>query len=308
LPLDWQSRLDLQPEIERSDAYLFALGQWRHMGRGRAEPCMVIGVCLDDGSPGVVGVLTPELRAALAEPGTVAVDAWEFGNLGLNGSSYEPGEINGQPVRLVGTLHGFQGFIFTYVFCSRETLRQLAPQFAEHPDLANCLVACCHNPRDVDRVVARLRGDYPDMAVYSSRELSPKVRRYWLFRSRGGLVLICTIVLALLVGLAVTSETLYAAVLGQSKEFAVLEAMGVPRRRVMGLVLAQSFWLGVGGILLALPCIVALAWLALWLKTLVVLSAPILLLTLALTLGMAMIAGSSSLRPLRNIEPAKLLR
>ena len=65
------------------------------------------------------------------------------------------------------------------------------------------------------------------------------------------MVLICTMVLALLVGLAVTSETLYAAVLAQSKEFAVLEALGIHRRHVGGLVLAQSFWLGVGGILLA---------------------------------------------------------
>ena len=51
-----------------------------------------------------------------------------------------------------------------------------------------------------------------------------------------------------------------------------------------------------------------LAWAALSMHTLVVLSAPIVLLTFALTLGMAMLAGLSSLRPLRNLEPAKLLR
>jgi putative ABC transport system permease protein len=307
-PRAWQSRLDLQPEVERSEPYLMAMGQWRLPGRGRTEVCMLIGVCLDEGSLGAPGVLTPELRAALAEPGAVVVDAWEFANLGLKGSGYEAGEINGQPVRLVGALRGFQGFSFVYVFCSQDTLRQLAPQFAEHPDLANCLVARCHDPRDVDHVVARLRRDYPDMGAYSSRELSPRVRQYWLFRSRGGMVLICTIALALLVGLAVTSETLYAAVLAQSKEFAVLEALGIPRRRVIGLVLAQSLWLGVGGIILALPCTVALAWAALAMHTLVVLSAPTVVLTFALTLGMAMLAGLSSLRPLRNIEPAKLLR
>ena len=128
-------------------------------------------------------------------------------------------------------------------------------------------------PMTVDQVVARLRRDYPDMGVYSSRELSFNVKRYWLFRSRGGTVLICTLVLALLVGLAVTSETLYAAVLAQAKEFAVLEALGIPRRHVVGLVLAQSFWLGVGGVLLALPCMVALARAALWVQTLVILSA-----------------------------------
>ena len=81
-----------------------AMGRWRHAGRGCTEVCMLIGVCLDEGSLGAPRVLTPELRAALAEPGTVVVDAWEFANLGLKGSSYEAGEINGQPVRLVSSI------------------------------------------------------------------------------------------------------------------------------------------------------------------------------------------------------------
>jgi len=307
-PLAWQSRLDLQPEIQRSETYMTAMGRWRLPGRGRTELCMLIGLCLDEGSLGALDVFTPELRAALAEPGTVVVDAWEFSTLGLEGRSYEAGEINGQPVRLAGVLHGFQGFSFVYVFCSQETLRLLFPMAAEYPDTATCLVARCADPHDVNKVIARLRRDYPDMGVYSSRELSLKVRTYWLFRSRGGMVLICTMVLALLVGLAVTSETLYAAVLAQSKEFAVLEALGIPRRHVVRLVLAQSLWLGVGGVLLAVPCTVALAWAALWMHTQVVLSAPILCVTFVLTLVMALVAGLSSLRPLRNIEPAKLLR
>jgi putative ABC transport system permease protein len=120
--------------------------------------------------------------------------------------------------------------------------------------------------------------------------------------------LICTMVLALLVGLAVTSETLYAAVLAQAKEFAVLEALGIGPRHVAGLVLAQSFWLGVGGILVAFPCMVAVARGALYLQTKVIFSAPILSITFALTLAMALIAGLMSLRPLRKLEPAKLLR
>jgi putative ABC transport system permease protein len=307
-PLDWQSRLDVQPEIERTEPYLVGMGRWRPPGYGNTELCMLMGVCLDRGSLGALKVMTPELRAALAEPGAVAVDAWEFATLGLKGERNEAGEINGEPVRLAGILHGFHGFNFVYVFCSQDTLRLLIPQFAEHPDLTTCLVARCRDPRDVDRVVARLRHDYPDMGVYSSRELSLKVKLYWLLRSRGGMVLICTMALALLVGLAVTSETLYAAVLAQSKEFAVLEALGIPRRHVVGLVLAQSFWLGVSGVLMALPCTVFLAWGALWMQTQVILSVPILSLTFALTLGMAMLAGLSSLRPLRHIEPAKLLR
>ncbi|HZZ77302.1 MAG TPA: ABC transporter permease [Gemmataceae bacterium] len=307
-PLEWQARLDLQPEVDRSENFLTAMGRWRRPGRGSTDLCMIIGVRLDDASLGAPKVLTPELRAALAEPGTVAIDAWELSTLGLNGSGYEAGEINGQPVRLVGTLRGFSGFSFVYVYCSHETLQMLAPQVVEYPDVATCLVAHCRDPRDVGRVVARLRRDYPDMGVYSSSELSTQARFYWLFRSRGGMVMISTMVLAVLVGLSVTSETLYAAVLAQAKEFAVLEALGIPHRHARGLVLAQSFWIGVGGVIMALPCIVALAWAGLWIHTTIILSAPILLITFALTLGMAIFAGFVSLRPLRSIEPAKLLR
>ena len=307
-PIEWQARIDRQPEVERSENYMTAMGRWRLPGRGRTELCMLVGTRLDDGSLGALTVLTPELRAALAEPGTVVIDAWEFPTFGLKGTSYEAGEVNGQPVRLAGTVHGFHGFAFVYIFCSQETLRMLSPQAAEHPELATCLAAHCRDPKDVDLIVARLRHDYPDMGVYSSSELSLKVKKYWLFRSRGGTVLFCTLALSLLVGLAVTSETLYAAVVAQSKEFAVLEALGIHTRHTRRLVLAQSLWLGVGGALVALPCAVALARAALAVNTLVLLTAPIVVLTFALTLGMAILAGLFSLRPLRNIEPAQLLR
>ena len=181
-PLAWQSRLDLQPEIERSETYMTAMGRWRLPGRGRTELCMLIGTRLDERSLGALDVFTPELRAALVEPGTVVVDAWELDTLGLKGSSYEAGEVNDHPVRLAGTLNGFHGFSFVYVFCSHETLRQLAPQVAAYPDMATCLVARCRDPRDVDRVVARVRRDYPDMGTYTSEELSFKVKLYWLLR------------------------------------------------------------------------------------------------------------------------------
>jgi putative ABC transport system permease protein len=307
-PLAWQARLDSQPEIDHSERYMTAMGRWHLPGHGRTELCMLIGMRLDEDSLGALNVLTPDLRAALAEPGTVVVDVWEFATLGLKGIGYEAGEVNGQPVRLAGTLTGFHGFSFVYVFCSQETLRQLSSQAADYPELATCLVGHCQDPRDVGDTVARLRRDYPDMAVYSSEELSLKVKKYWLFRSRGGMVLMCTLILALLVGLAVTSETLYAAVVAQLKEFAVLEALGIPRKHVVRLVLAQSFWLGVGGIGMALPFTVALARVALWMQTQVVLSTMVLSLTFVLTLGMAMLSGFLSLRPLRDIEPAKLLR
>ena len=140
-PLAWQSRLDVQPEVERSENFMTAMGRWRLPGRGETQLCMVVGVRLDQGSLGALEVMSPELRAALAEPGTIVVDAWELPTFGLKGTGYEAGELNGQAVRLVGVLHGFHGFAFSYVYCSQETMRLLCPQVADYPDVASIVEA-----------------------------------------------------------------------------------------------------------------------------------------------------------------------
>src|SRR5205814_8094454 len=62
----------------------------------------------------------------------------------------------------------------------------------------------------------------------------------------------------LLVGAVVTSQTLYAATAASMKEYAVLRAMGIPRWRMALTVLAQSFWVGVAGVALAIPTVFAL--------------------------------------------------
>jgi putative ABC transport system permease protein len=160
----------------------------------------------------------------------------------------------------------------------------------------------------VPALIRALRDQHPDMGVYSRQELSYKVRAYWLFRSTGGTVMVCTMTLALLVGLVVTSQTLHAAVLAALREYAVLDALGIPRWRLLGLVLAQSCWIGLAGLALALPVSFLLAWAALLIRTRVLLPPGLLLLTIALTLAMSIASGLWALRALRHVEPATLLR
>jgi putative ABC transport system permease protein len=120
--------------------------------------------------------------------------------------------------------------------------------------------------------------------------------------------MLCTIVLVLLVGLIVTSQTLYAAVLASLREYAVLDALGIRRLRLVGLVMAQSFWIGALGIVLALPVTWVLSVIALLVRTRILLPGELLLVTTGLPMAMALLSGLSALRPLRHVEPATLLR
>jgi putative ABC transport system permease protein len=269
---------------------------------------MIIGADASDESLGLIGAIPPEVRSRLTEPGTIVVDESDLENLGLRHGTGEEGEINQRRVRIVGTVTGFRGHNFIFIFCSLQTARLLLPMFGQNQDLTMCVLARCRQPGQADAVVNRLRERYPDMGVYNSKELSLKVRLYWLFRSSGGTVLVCTVGLALLVGLVVTSQTLSAAVLAALREYAVLDALGISRRRLSGLVLAQSFWIGAGGLLLAVPITCGLSWGATLLRTRILLPPALVLLTVVLTLIMALLSGMTALRPLRHVEPANLLR
>ena len=114
--------------------------------------------------------------------------------------------------------------------------------------------------------------------------------------------------LGLLVGAVVTSQTLYAATAASKREYARAERSGDSALRMAALVVAQSFWVGVLGIAIAIPTAFAFAWCAeivnvplplpWWLTT----SAS------AITLFMALASGLLALRSLRLVEPATLLR
>lgn len=170
------------------------------------------------------------------------------------------------------------------------------------------VLARCRSAQAAKTVAVRLRKAHPDMAVFTSDEFSQRTRSYWLIRSKAGTAMACTVVLAMLVGLVVTSQTLYAATAASLKEYAVLDALGIPRRCMVGLVLAKSFWIGVVGVCVALPVSLGLAEAARLLDTKVLLPPWVLTGAAALTMGMALLSGVAALRSLRLVEPVSLLR
>jgi putative ABC transport system permease protein len=131
---------------------------------------------------------------------------------------------------------------------------------------------------------------------------------HWLTKTKAGIALGCAAALGLLVGAVVTSQTLYAATAASLKEYAVLRALGIPRWRMAFTVLAQSFWVGVTGIVLAFPTVLLLAHFANDVGAKVLLPTELLIGAGAVTMLVAMLSGLFALRSLRNLEPVTLLR
>jgi putative ABC transport system permease protein len=302
VPAAWEAHLAGQPEVARTEAYVAGVVFWDKPGGG-AELCVVIGSRLESDALGAPAGLTPELRARLTEPGAVVVDETALGDLGLRGAG-DVAEVAGRRLRVVGTVRGYKGLPGTYVFCSLSTARTLL-RLGE--DQATYLLARCHDPAAAAAVARRL-GARPGMAAFTREEFAHRSQLHWLVKTNAGLALGAAALLGLLVGGAVTSQTLYAAVAASLREYATLEALGIPTGRMAALVLAQSLWVGLTGVGLGLPAALGLAWAGAGLGVQVLLPAWLLAASAALTVLMAVLSGLVALGSLRLVEPATLLR
>jgi putative ABC transport system permease protein len=305
IPEIWESRVASQPDVEQTEVYLFSFGYW-HKPTGGSEVCCIIGSHLGERSLGALADLTPQMRTDLTEPGAVVVDESELERLGVRGVG-DAAEIYGHRVSVVGLVHGFKSVGGPYVFCSLRTARMILPLFQEKPHDTMYLLARCRNPEEAGALVERLR-QYPNLSAFTREDFSVRTRMYWLTQTNAGIGMGCTAALALLVGLVVTSQTLYAATAASLREYAVLRALGIPRWRMGAMVLAQSFWVGLFGVALAVPVIFFLGACANFAGARVLLPPWLFAAGNALTMAMALLSGLAALRSLRLVEPITLLR
>jgi putative ABC transport system permease protein len=305
IPEAWRARLASARGVVDTECYLYGFSYWR-TPRGGSEVCCVVGSGLGERALGAVSELTLPLRTLLTEPGAVVVDASELDRLGMAGLG-ATAEVSGCRVRVVGLVHGLKNLGPPLVFCSLRTAYMLQPLFRDYPGHTMYLLARCRDPREAPRVAGDLarRGD---LSAFTRAEFSEKTQRYWATSTRAGVGMGFTALLSLLVGLAITSQTLYAATVAALREHAVLRALGIPRWRMAGLVMAQSLWVGLAGIAVALPMIFALAAGGEGAGTRVLLPPWLLVLGAGLTLAMALLSGLAALRSLRLVEPITLLR
>ena len=302
IPESYLLRVAGQPEVERTEIFLQGFMYWSKPNGG-SELCIVIGSALGADALGALRELTPELQFRLTEPGAVVVDEGELGRLGITGVG-DVAEVTNQRVRVVGLVRGLRSLSGPYVFCSVRTARSLLRLSQEQ---ATYVLARCRRAADARDVVGRLR-PYPTMTAFTSEEFSLRSRLHWLTKTKAGVALGCAAALGLLVGAVVTSQTLYAATAASLRELAVLRALGIPRWRMAGQVMAQALWVGLAGVALAGPGIAGLASGAGALGVPLLLPAWLLAGAGAVTLAMALVSGLAALRSLRLVEPALLLR
>ena len=105
--------------------------------------------------------------------------------------------------------------------------------------------------------------------------------------------------MGLLVGLVITSQTLFAATTAARREFAVLEALGIPRWRIALAVLKQSLCVGGLGVVIAMVLTVPMTYLVELLGARMLFPPWLVVAATLATMATAVTAGLVALRSLR---------
>ncbi len=169
------------------------------------------------------------------------------------------------------------------------------------------ILARCRQPGDAEAVAKRLPQEYA-MSVYTSDAFSKQTRLHWMVATKAGVTAVWSAILGLFIGLAITCQTLYAATAASWREYAVLEALGIPSWRIVAAVLSQSFWVGAAGLAVAAPVTLTLTDLLALLDVRMLLPMWLTLPSAGITMTTVLLSGLVALRSLRLVQPAELLR
>ncbi|HYC69351.1 ABC transporter permease [Brevundimonas sp.] len=261
-----------------------------------------------DTAPGSVTIPTDysqELVDALRQPYAVAIDETALTPLGVKLG--DRALFNGQTVKVVGVLRGYPNMMQPTIVMSRDTLRMLGQ--ADTGPRVGPLMVKIRNPAQAEVVVAQLNAQGGGQWKAWTRQQLADANAAGMFEE--GIIVIILggcVVLGVIIGVAITWQTLRGAIMANIKEFASLRALGVGMGSLRRIVMELSFWVGIVGTGAAILLTWLLSLFAMANGVIIALP-PILLIVVGGGLVLiAMLSGLLSLGILKNSQPADLLR
>jgi putative ABC transport system permease protein len=237
------------PEVVEVAAWDGDGGRWVNRPKdGKKAVTTYVQVNMVDTRPGAVTLptdFTEEIRTALLEPYSVAIDESQLGRLGVKlGDS---ASLNGKTVRVRAILHGYPDVNNASVTMSRDTMRMMG--MLTKDGKSGPLMVRIKDPARAEIVRDQLnkeaKGAY---RAWTRQELSKANEGALMQEQIIGIFLGFSVFLGFLIGVGITSQTLRGAILSSIKEFASLRALGVGMGALRLIVMELSVWVGIVGL------------------------------------------------------------
>ncbi len=302
-PLVYLHQVRDVPGVAAALPIYLSANYWLNPQDGSRNRVLIIGADVDDPMLDI-----PEItahRTELRAPDTVLFDRGARYELGV----VEPGtrsRLATRPVRVAGLFKLGPNFAYEgHLFLSTANFMRLPNQRAKDVDLGMVRVA---PGQDVETVRRRIQERLPTQVhVLTPREMVERERLITTRKAPVGIVFGVGLVVGFAIGVVVCYQILFNEVNDHLPQFAMLKAIGHFPRFMTALVLHEALILSIGGYGLG----AGVGWLLYDLleeKTGLImdLSGPRLLLVLALTTGMCLLAGRLALKKVHATDPADL--
>ena len=302
-----ETRLHIHPAVADVEPFIFAQSDWRTPA-GANLYAYLLGIDPAHGAMAFAKVLPAATRALLLEPMTVIIDEADREKLGVMPG--DTAEIGGRRVKVVAAIKGLRAIGGVNIVSSLASARTVDGSAARERQEVSYFLLRLKPGSNAETVRTELapKGAVKSFQVWTATEFSHHSQLYWLTESGAGAGFAFSTLLGLLVGIIVTSQTLMAAITASIREYATLRALGVARGSLRAVVLEQSFWIGIAGLLLTGILSVLIGAIAHAAYVAIVFPPWAVALTAALILIIAIGSGLLALRALGRADPAALLR
>ncbi len=241
----------------------------------------------------------------LSQPGAIVIDTTEYSKLHIDRIGHQT-EISGVRAELVAMTSGIRSFTTSpIIFTDLRTARSFMPQLGEEP-VTYVLVKVAPG-HSIDAVKARINM-LPNLAAYTTKDMSSRTRSYWSTRTGVGAGFFTTAVLGIIVGFVVVGQILYSGTLQYIREYGTLKAMGAKNSAVVKVILSQAMISAALGFIVGAPLAMGMRAAMKGANLTVALSPELYVTTLVITAVMCAFAALLSIVKVLRLDPASVFK
>jgi len=235
--------------VERAEKQIVSLGGNVKKPNGSSEGVTLVGFDLQGGMGGAWNIVRGSLKD-LESPDSVLVDElYAADKLGVTEIN-QIIELNNRRARVVGFTRGIR--IFTSQPAVFTSFKNAQSYMNLREDQTLYIVVKAEPDANIEELKHRIAARLKDVEVWTTGELAHQQMMYWVFGTGAGITVLIAAALAIIVGIVVVAQTIYAATIDHLKEYGTLKAMGASNFYLYRVIIAQSTMSGVIGYVLGI--------------------------------------------------------
>lgn len=287
------------PGVKNVETLAMGFSRWRKQ-HGGATTVLVVGSDWNSGGLKPWNVIDGSVDE-LAAPKAVAVDKTYFKDLDVEGLG-APAEVNGMTVNVGAVTNRIRSFTtMPYVFT---TLQRAQIMLGANKEQGSYELVTLNDGANLEEVQKEIQARLPDAEVLKRETFRSRSINYWLFHTAAGSGLIAGTALAIIVGIVIVAQTLYASTKDHLNEFATLRALGASAGYIIQVILLQALFSAIVGYALGMSLTLGIFKAAENTTLNVVMTPELAGLLFLLTIAMCMLAAISAIFKVIRIDPA----